>query len=591
MAQNVTTFLDQLTSIVSPIFKKIGVDPQHGQVRFSDRRDLGQFQCNGAMAAASLLKKPPRQIAEDVAAFLRKDPRFGSVNVAGPGFINLTISGSYLAERIAQLQSDAKLGCGRSRGKTIVIDFGGLNVAKAMHVGHLRSLIIGDCLQRLFRFVGDNVISDVHLGDWGLQMGMLIDEICRRNPQLPYFDPYFNGEYPKESPVTLDDLQEIYPQASANCKANPELLDRARLATQELQAGREGYRKLWEHFIAVSHRSLENDLSRLGVSFDLWEGESTVSEQIPHLVERLTAEGTAIRSEGALIIPIERSGDKKNMPPLILLKSDGAMLYSTTDLAAIKSRVDRFAPDHIIYVVDQRQHLHFEQVFRAAEKSRLVRKTTLEHIGFGTINGPDGKPFKTRAGGTMRLGDLLELAHHEAAKRLDEAELATEYTEAERGEIARRVGIASIKYADLMNHRLSDYVFDISRFTRFEGKTGPYVMYASVRIKSVLRKAAQKGIVATKILPAVSDNEMSLMLQLLLFCDAVRAAYEERAPHHLCEYVYFLAQEFSRFYHECPIITEADEQRRGSYLSLLRITLATFERVLDLLGIDVPERM
>lgn len=586
------TFISQLESIISPHFEALGADAAQGQVRLSDRPDLGQFQCNGAMAAASKLRRNPRQIAEDLAQSLIGEARLTNVDVAGPGFINFTASPDFLADQMNTVKADARLGCpDLSPSGTIILDFGGLNVAKAMHVGHLRSLILGDCLQRLFRFLNCEIKSDIHLGDWGLQMGMLIDELSRRKGDLPYFDSDFQGTYPEKSPVSLDDLQELYPHASARCKEDEEALSHARLATRELQAGRKGYCRLWEHFISVTRRSLEDDFSKLGIEFDLWNGESSVNDLVAPLVERLKAEGIAILSEGALIIDVKKDTDKKKIPPLLLLKSDGAMLYGTTDLATIKSRVDRFDPSAILYVVDQRQHLHFEQVFRAAKLADFTRRTTLEHVGFGTINGPDGKPFKTRAGGTMRLRDLLELSRNEAVKRLDEAKMATEFDEEEREKIAHCVGIASIKFADLMNHRLSDYIFDISRFTRFEGKTGPYVMYAAVRIKSVLRKANRRDLIPAAILPAASTLETNLMLQLALFPDIVMKACKAREPHHLCEYACSLAQEFNRFYHECPILREADLERRGSFLSLLQVTLATLEKALDIMGIQVPERM
>ncbi len=587
------SLLETIQSLVSPVFVEMGASAENGRVRLSDRPDLGQFQCNGAMPAAGLLRRKPQEIAEEIAARLRADSRFASVTVTNPGFLNFTVSDAMLAEHVGGMKASAKLGFQDSRPKPAkaVVDFGGLNVAKAMHVGHLRSLIVGDCLQRLFRFVGDEVVSDVHLGDWGLQMGMLVVELAHRFPDLPYFDAACHGPYPAESPVTLDDLQEVYPQAAARCKEDPAAMEAARIATRDLQLGRPGYRALWNHFVAVSRAQLEVEFDKLGIVFDLWEGESTVNDEVFALVPKLEAEGIAIRDDGALIVPVEREGDKKKVPPLLLLKSDGAMLYASTDLATIKSRIDRFDPDAIVYVVDQRQHLHFEQVFRATTMAGLGGHASLEHIGFGTINGPDGKPFKTRAGGTMKLGDMLDMARQEALARLDEAEMAKDFSPEERDSIAARVGIASIKFADLVNPRVSDYIFDLSRFTRFEGKTGPYVLYAAVRIKSILRKAAEKGFTAGAILPAASPSETGLMLQLGSFSDVVKNAYEARAPHFLCTYAHSLAQEFNRFYHDCQIISEPDEARRGSYLALVQVTVQVLEQVLDLLGIPVVERM
>ena len=592
MTTSPNTLLKRLQSIISPIFVEIGANPDCGRVSISDRPDLGQFQCNGAMAAASQLRKPPRKIAENVVELLSNHPTLANIHIAGPGFINFDLNGEFLAERTGFMLGDEKLGFGGlAEEQTIVLDFGGLNVAKAMHVGHLRSLIIGDSLQRLFRFVGAKVISDVHLGDWGLQMGLLIDELARRAPDLPYFDPDFSGEYPQESPVSLDDLQDLYVTASSRSANSPEDRESAKLATRALQVGRIGYRKLWQHFIAVSHQSLGEDFSHLNISFDLWEGESSVNQDISAMIENLKVNNIATVDQGALIIVVAREDDNKKVPPLLLLKSDGAVLYSTTDLATIKSRVDRFNPDKIIYVVDQRQSLHFEQVFRASDLARFSGNASLEHIGFGTINGSDGKPFKTRAGGTMRLNDLFNLSYQEAMKRLDEGNIAVDFSDEERNDIARKVGIASIKYADLINNRLSDYIFDIKKFTSFEGKTGPYLMYTVARIKSVFRKAEEREIQAGSILAAGTKSETNLMLKLLLFPDMIMSAYDKRAPHVLCEYAFTLAQEFNRFYQECAILSETDVDRRGSYLSLLQATLITLEKVLEMLGLPVLERM
>ncbi|MGB8366478.1 MAG: arginine--tRNA ligase [Rhizomicrobium sp.] len=581
----------ELSAIAGCAFEAEGFAPELGSVQVSDRPDLAQFQCNGALAAAKQAKANPRAIAEKIASRLKADPLFAKVEVAGPGFINLDVADAELEGRIRATAGEARLGAPDSgSGRKLVIDFGGPNVAKPMHVGHLRSSIIGDSLQRLFRANGWDVTSDVHLGDWGLQMGQLISEIGRRGIAPVYFDAGYSGPYPEESPVSMDDLEEIYPAAAAACKADPARLDEARAATAELQAGRPGYRALWRHFFAVSEHGLRREFASLGVTFDLWKGEADVASLIPAMVADLEARGIAVMSDGALVIPVAEEGDKKEMPPLILLKSDGAVLYGTTDLATIIDRVRNQNPDLILYVVDQRQHGHFEQVFRAARKAGLNGKAALEHLGYGTMNGADGKPFKTRAGGVMKLYDLIAMAAEEAAKRLAEQGLAADYPEAERADIAKAVGIAAIKFADLSNHRISDYIFDLARFTRFEGKTGPYLQYAAVRIQSILRKAEAEGhAVAAPVIR--SAEERKLALALLALPDALTSAETKRAPNVLCDYVFTLAQEFSRFYSEHHILSETDAGLRAARLGLCALTLRALTKVLDLLGIEVPARM
>jgi len=580
-----------LTGIVSDAFAAAGLPAELGQVAVSNRPDLGQFQCNGALAGAKIAKAPPRKLAEAVAGSLRDNPMFADISLAGPGFINLTLSDAFLGGHINAVAADPRLGVPpKADPATVVLDFGGPNIAKPMHVGHLRATIIGDSLQRLFGFVGDRTISDVHLGDWGLPMGMLISELARRRPDLPYFDPDGTGPYPHEPPVDMDDLERLYPEAAAACREDPARLEEARQATAELQAGRPGYRALWQHFFDVSEAGMRRDFGRLGVAFDLWHGEAAVNDIVPPMIRDLQARGLAEESEGAQVVRVAREDDKYEVPPLILVKSDGAVMYGTTDLATIVDRVCRFDPDAILYVVDQRQHLHFEQVFRAAQMAGLAGRATLEHIGFGTVNGPDGKPFKTRAGGVMRLGDLIAMATEQAEARLDEAGLATGYPPQERAEIARTVGIAAVKFADLANHRISNYVFDLDRFTRFEGRTGPYIQYAAVRIKSLLRKAADQGDAPGRILPP-TDIERDLVLGLSQFPDAVDAAYARRAPNELCDFAYGLAQTFSRFYNACHILSEPDLPLRASRLGLARLTHDALVRTLALLGIEVPERM
>jgi arginyl-tRNA synthetase len=581
----------ELSAVVGQAFEAEGFAPELGSVQASDRPDLAQFQCNGALSAARQARANPRAIAEKIAGRLKADPLFAKVDIAGPGFINLDVADRALQDRIGTMADDSRLGAPASgAGRTLVIDFGGPNVAKPMHVGHLRSSIIGDSLQRLFRANGWQVVSDVHLGDWGLQMGQLIAEIGRRGIASVYFDAGYAGPYPDESPVSMDDLEEIYPATAAACKADPVRLDEARLATAELQAGRPGYRALWRHFVGVSEYGLKREFASLGVAFDLWKGEADVDVLIAPMVADLRARGIAVMSDGALVVPVAEPGDKKEMPPLILLKSDGAVLYGTTDLATIVDRVRNQNPDLILYVVDQRQHGHFEQVFRAARKSGMNGKAELEHLGYGTMNGADGKPFKTRAGGVMKLYDLIAMASEEAAKRLAEQGLAADYPADERAAIARAVGIAAIKFADLSNHRISDYIFDLARFTRFEGKTGPYLQYAAVRIRSILRRAEGEGHGMAQ--PVIrSAEERKLALRLLALPDALAAAEIKRAPNVLCDYVFTLAQEFSRFYSEHHILSETDAGLRAARLGLCSLTLRALANVLDLLGIEIPARM
>lgn len=586
-----TGLLTELSAIAGAAFVSEGFPQTFGQVQASDRPDLAQFQCNGSLSAAKQAKANPRAIAQKIAERLKENPVFAKVEIAGPGFINLDVTDEALAARCSALAQDERLGAPETgAGKTAILDFGGPNIAKPMAVHHLRSSIIGDSLQRVFRANGWTVVSDVHLGDWGLQMGQLIAEVKHRGLAPLYFDPDRKGPYPEAPPVTMDDLEELYPAASAACKADPARLEEARAATAELQAGRPGYRTLWRHFVKVSEEGLTREFASLGIEFDEWKGEASADPFVAPMIEALKAKGLAVMSEGALVVPVAEEGDKKKIPPLLLMKSDGAVLYGTTDLATIVDRVRTHNPDLILYVVDQRQHGHFEQVFRAAKKAGLNGRALLEHAGFGTMNGPDGKPFKTRAGGVMKLYDLIAMATDEAAKRLNEAGLASGYPEEERAAIARIVGIAAIKFADLSNHRTSDYIFDLARFTRFEGKTGPYLQYAAVRIQSILRKAKDEGFLSSA--PVIrSAEERKLALQLLALSDAMEVAEVKRAPSVLCDYAFVLAQEFSRFYSEHHILSEADADLRAARLGLCELTLKAIGKVLGLLGIDIPARM
>ncbi|MBI1211974.1 MAG: arginine--tRNA ligase [Alphaproteobacteria bacterium] len=586
-----TTLAQELTETVSKAFAAEGLDPALGVVRPSDRPDLAQFQVNGAMAAAKAAKANPKAIAEKIVTRLKGDPRIAKLEVAGPGFINISLTDAEISKHVNKLRDDERAGVPkRDKPQTVIVDFGGPNIAKTMHAGHLRSLVIGDALQKLFRFVGDTVISDVHFGDWGLQMGQLITEVEREQPNLPYFDPNFKGPYPNQSPVTMEDLEVIYPRASAACKADPARLEEARKATAELQAGRPGYRALWEQFRAVSFAGVRREFNALGVHFDWWKGESDVDKLVAPMVADLVKRGLAVESEGALVVRIEEPGDKKELPPLIVQKSDGAALYETTDLATIVDRVKAADPDLILYVVGQPQHDHFEKVFRGARKARLNGKASLEHIGFGTVNGPDGKPFRTRAGGTVKLFDLIEQAKAESLKRLSEQGLAQDYPQAEREEIARQVGLAAIKYADLKNQRLTNYVFDLARFTQFEGETGPYLQYQAVRIQSLLKKAEEQGFKPGSIqIEDAAERDLVLLLDRLP--DAIDQAILKRAPNVLSDHAFSVAQAFSRFYAAHHILSGQNEALRASRLAVCRLVLTQFAVVLGLLGIEIPERM
>ena len=583
----------ELSAAAGAAFEAVGLEARFGDVRRSDKPELADFQCNGAMAAAKAAGRNPREIAGEVAAALKAHPMVLSAEVAGPGFINLRVSDAALSARAEAVRGDAMAGAEKAPDAQVtVIDFGGANVAKPMHVGHLRSAVIGDTLQRMLRFAGDTVISDVHLGDWGLQMGHLVTELEDEQPGLVYFDAAYTGPYPAQSPVTIDDLGRLYPQASIKAKADEARNERSQRAVAEMQAGRAGYRALLRHFIDVSVEALKKDYGFLNVSFDLWKGESDVDHLIPGLVERFKAAGLAEMSDGAWIVHVARESDKKEMPPVMLVNSRGGTGYHTTDLATILDRMESLtpAPERMLYVVDQRQALHFEQVYRAAGMLGLIEESRLEHIGFGTVNGTDGKPFKTREGGVLRLADLQAMALEEADKKLSAANLPADMGANERADVAKKVAVAALRFSDLMNTRTTNYVFDLERFTSFEGKTGPYLMYAAVRVKSVLRKAAEAGHAPGKV--AVSEEtERALVLQLDGFGAALLGAREKRMPHILCEHLFSLAQAFSAFYAALPIAAEADAARRASRLAIADAVRHQLETGLGLLGITVPERM
>lgn len=583
---------ESLSAVVGDAFAAAGLDAQFGKVKPADRPDLAQFQCNGALAAAKAAKQNPRAIAESVIAGLKDRPEFADLTVAGPGFINIKLTDKFLSERLGALAADKNLGGWSASSKQkIVIDYGGPNVAKPLHVGHLRAAIIGESLKRILRFSGDEVIGDVHLGDWGLQMGQLISELELRQPDLPYFAEGAEGPFPAEPPISLKDLEDMYPAASAACKADPARADIARKATKALQDGRPGYRALWRHFVDLSVTAIKKDYADLGVEFDLWKGEADADPLIPELTEDLEKRDIIEFSDGAKIIRVAREDDNKEMPPIIFVNSEGAVGYHATDVATIVDRKRELNPDRMLYVVDARQRLHFEQVFRAVDLAGYFDETKLEHLWFGTMNGKDGKPFKTREGGTLKLRDFIDMVTERARERLKESGLAEGYGEEETSDIALKVGVAALKFADLSNTRTSDYIFDLDRFMAFEGKTGPYLLYASVRVRSVLSKAEAAGAGAPGRVAISAPEERDLALALLSFGEAMRETYERRMPHILCDHVFTLAQAFSKFYAACRIVDEKDDAVRASRLSLATASGAQLDLALDLLGIEAPERM
>jgi len=599
-----TDLKTSLSEAVAAAFAAEGVDASLARVVASDRPDLADFQSNGALAAAKALKANPRELAARVAERLSADPRLSSVEVAGPGFINLKLSDAALSQRAAEVAADETLaGASLHRpSRKVVIDYAGPNVAKPMHVGHLRSSIIGESLKRLFRFRGDIVWGDAHFGDWGFQMGLLITACGDEALALPFMADG-DGPFPADSPVTLEDLERLYPQAAAKAKEDPAFRDRARKATAELQGGRPGYRALWAHFVAVSRTALEREFGALDVTFDLWNGESDADPLMPEMLAHLKETGLLVPDDGAQVVHVAKSGEtrKKKLadgsvieapspPPLLVVSSEGSAMYGTTDLATILDRRKSIDPDLILYVVDERQAEHFEQVFRAAYLAGYAPEKSLEHLGFGTMNGADGKPFKTRAGGVLKLHDLITMATDKARERLKEAKLGDDLPEAEFEDIARKVAVAALKFADLSNNRTTSYVFDLDRFMSFEGKTGPYLLYQAVRVKSLLRKAADQGVETAPIVIG-EPAERDLALTLDAFDAATADAYDKRSPNLIAEHAYRLAQSFSKFYAACPILVAPDAATKGSRLALAAASLHQLEQALDLLGIQTPERM
>jgi len=592
------TLIDLITEQVTNAFTGQGYDAKYGKVTLSNRPDLCEYQCNGAMAAAKEYKCAPFMISDKIAQALAENELFESVESVKPGFINMKVSPAYLAKYVSDMKADeGRFGCDKAaHPKTIIVDYGGANVAKPLHVGHLRSAVIGESIKRIGKFMGHHMIGDVHLGDWGLQMGLIIVELKERKPDLVYYDESYTGEYPKEAPFTISELEDIYPTASKKSKEDEAFREAAMEATSQLQAGRRGYRALLAHILDVSVTDLKKNYDNLNVSFELWKGESDAQPYIPDMVQMMKDKGFAYMSEGALVVDVKEDTDTKEIPPCIILKSDGASLYSTTDLATIVMRMQDYNPDAIIYLTDQRQSMHFVQVFRCARKTGLVGPDVeLTHIGFGTMNGKDGKPFKTRDGGVMRLEYLLDEINEEMLKKITENQKEKEnldISEEEAKQTAKTVALAAVKYGDLSNQASKDYCFDIERFTSFEGNTGPYILYTIVRIKSILKKyTAKNSLPDAPILGAHSASEKNLMLVLSRFNAMMENAYEEKAPHKICAYIYEVSNAFNSFYHETKILSEENEAQKASFIQLLKLTKKVLETCIDLLGFSAPDRI
>lgn len=583
---------DFIAEELAAAFEAAGYDRNYAKVTLSNRPDLCEYQCNGAMAGAKAYHKAPIMIAQDVVAKLEGSGCFCDVQAVNPGFINLKLDERFVADYLDEMETDEDLGLNKTdKPKMIVIDYGGPNVAKPLHVGHLRSAIIGESVKRIARKMGHNVLGDIHLGDWGYQMGLIITELKERKPELPYFDENFKGEYPAEAPFTISELEEIYPTASGKAKEDEEYRERALHATYLLQNGHKGYTAIWNHIMHVSVNDLKKNYANLNVDFDLWKGESDAQAYIPDMIERLKKEGFAHVDDGALVIDVQEESDTKEIPPCMIQKSDGASLYGTTDLATLVQRVKDYHPDKVIYVVDKRQELHFVQVFRAAKKTGIVSsETELKFLGFGTMNGKDGKPFKTREGGVMRLENLIADIDEEMYRKIVENRSVKDK---DAKDTAKIVGLSAIKYGDLSNQATKDYIFDVDRFTSFEGNTGPYILYTIVRIKSILNRYVQEGgdLSAGKILPAVNASEKNLMLQLSGFAAMVENAFEEKAPHKICAYIYEVSNAFNSFYHETKILSEENQAQKESFLQLLQLTRRVLETSIDLLGFSAPDRM
>ncbi len=586
--------IELITEKFEEVFDKAGYDKKYAKISVSNRPDLCEFQCNGAMAAAKQYKKAPIMIANDIVSAIGECEMFEEVTAVAPGFININLCGRFVSDYVEKMSEDERFGYDKCENpETIVIDYGGANVAKPLHVGHLRSAVIGESIKRILKYAGNNVIGDVHLGDWGLQMGLIITELKERKPELVYFDENYDGEYPKEAPFTISELEEIYPCANAKSKENAGFKEQAHLATLKLQKGYKPYRALWNHILNVSVTDLKKNYGNLNVEFDLWKGESDADPYIPQMIEDFKAKGLLHESQGAMVVDVAEETDTKEIPPCIVQKSDGAALYATSDLATLVQRKQDFNPDMVVYLADKRQEMHFTQVFRVAKKAGIMDEhTKLIFNGFGTMNGKDGKPFKTRDGGVMRLENLISEINDSVYNKIMENRSVSEE---EARQTAKTVGLSALKYGDLSNQAGKDYVFDIERFASFEGNTGPYILYTIVRIKSIINKYMEMNKDAEldkmQILEPLGASEKELMLKICSFKDVMRVAAQELAPHKICAYIYEVSNAFNKFYHDTKILSEEDENRKSSYIKLINVTRDILEKCIDLLGFEAPDRM
>jgi arginyl-tRNA synthetase len=581
-------FIKKQELYLKEVLEKCGYMVDSVNLVVSSRPDLGEYQYNGAMGLAKTYHKNPRQIAEEVVEVLKDNSDYVNVNIAGPGFINISFSKISLVNYINDIKDNVKINMNTYPKKKIFLDYGGPNVAKVLHVGHLRSPNIGEALKRLCNLCGFETVSDVHLGDWGRPLGLVILEIKKRHPDLVYFIDDYSGEYPKESPVTNDDLIEIYPYASLKAKEDLEYLEEARIITKELQEGKRGYMALWKHIINTSVSEIKKIYEKLNISFDLWEGESDCYHYLSELIDYLNKKNVVVESEGAKVIDVSKIDDVKEVPPLILIKSNGSASYESTDLAGIWERVKLYNPDEIWYVVDKRQELHFEQVFRAAYKSEIASPNLgLYFIGFGTMNGYDGKPFKTRDGGVMTLSNLIDLVIDmviSQTKELMKENISLE----EKDEIAEKIAIAALKYADLSPDRSTDYIFDPVKFCNMTGKTGPYLLYSTIRIKSLLDKADNHNYTIYNI---YNEYDKNVILNILDMPKCIDNALNSKSLNDICEYLYKLSNSYNNFYSENRILTEEDEKKKCSWLTLSKVVYDINILLLDTLGIEVPSKM
>lgn len=569
------------------IFDKLGLDKKFAAVKNSDRPDLSDFQCNGALALAKSERKNPREIAQMIAAELEQDNDIEKISVDGPGFINLTLKNEFIARNMDEVSADERFGCASvAAPQNIVIDSGGPNVAKLMHIGHLRPAVIGESIRRIEKFVGNKVISDVHFGDWGTPMGMIISEIENLHPDWPYFDDSKADGFPAEHPYNVNEVTELYKKASARCKEDEAAREKARIITAKFQDGHAGYRALWKHLRDVSVDAVKEIYGDLDVNFDLWLGESDAHETCKEIMKMAKDKGILEKDEGAEIIRLEESNKPK--PPVILEKSDGGFTYAATDIATIKMRCDDLKADEIIYVTDLRQSLHFEQVFEASKMLGICPDTKLVHIGFGTVNGKDGKPFKTRDGGVMNLADLIAISKDTVRKSVPES--APGYSKEDIAKLVDDITIGAVKFQDMKNNIASGYVFDLEDFAKFDGKTGPYIQYAIARINSIIRKAQDSSIKESNIVIS-NTEERNLALKIAQLNAIIMRAHNDKEPSIIADYAYTLAQSFSSFYNASSIVNAETPALAGSRLKLARLVRDILKLQLYLLGIASPEAM